>query len=33
MNGTSYETLRVVMGIFGPIGNFFSLTVCRLEQY
>ena len=33
VNGTSEETIGVMMGIFGPIGNFFPLTVCRLEQY
>ena len=33
MNGTSQLKIRVMMGVFVPNGNFFSLTVCALELY
>ena len=33
MNDTFYETRMIMMGIFRPIGSFYSFTVCRLEQY
>ena len=33
VSGTSLQRMRVMMGTYGPRANFFSLTVCKLEQY